>query len=195
MLDLSSFTPQLVTLLAALTVAGQVIAVLLLALLLLRLFRKDGMMEKWILRYGMTFMFIVALTATVGSLFFSEIAGWTPCKLCWIQRIFMYPQALLLGLALYRRDRGIVPYILLLSIVGLYFSGAHYAEQVQAALQPAGDPLQPCDAGGVSCANTNIRFTFGYITIPLMAFTAFAMNALMSVLHFPLPRPSRTGQA
>ena len=44
--------------------------------------------------------FIIALTATVGSLFFSEIAKFTPCILCWWQRIFMYPQVILIGLGI-----------------------------------------------------------------------------------------------
>ena len=35
--------------------------------------------------------FLVALTATVGSLYFSEVARFTPCVLCWYQRIAMYP--------------------------------------------------------------------------------------------------------
>ena len=58
-------------------------------------------------KYSIALAFIIALTATLGSLFFSEIASLTPCKLCWFQRIFMYPQALILALAIYFKDWGI----------------------------------------------------------------------------------------
>ena len=38
--------------------------------------------------------FVVAAVATAGSLYFSEVAHFTPCRLCWYQRICMYPLAL-----------------------------------------------------------------------------------------------------
>ena len=37
--------------------------------------------------------FLVAATATAGSLYFSEVADFVPCRLCWFQRIAMYPLA------------------------------------------------------------------------------------------------------
>jgi len=132
-------------------------------------------------------MFIVAATATAGSLFFSEIAGWVPCKDCWLQRIFMYPQAVLLALALWKKDKGIAPYILALCLIGAAISTDHYIDQVEAAFfpEPSGEELgalmEPCDATGISCAETQIDFAFGYITIPMMALTAFVLNALGSV--------------
>lgn len=180
---LSAFTPNAVFLLSLLTVLGQIIILVL----LVSLFTKRDFLHRLFDRYGVWFLFITALIATLGSLFFSEIAGWTPCKECWLQRIFMYPQTLLLTLALWKRDKHIAPYILFLCLVGMVISISHYTEQVQAALQPPtpANPLQPCDASGVSCASTQIHFTFGYITIPMMALTAFVMNALGS-LHLML---------
>ncbi|MFA6039360.1 MAG: disulfide bond formation protein B [Candidatus Peribacteraceae bacterium] len=180
---LSTYTPQLVTALAVLTVAGQAISLALLALLLQRVLKKGETGEAFLQRHGLLLMFIVALIATGGSLFFSEVAGWSPCKLCWFQRIFLYPQALLLAVALWRKDRNVAWYVLFLSEIGLLFSVAHYVEQVQASLLPfTGDPLKPCDASGISCARTEITFAFGYITLPLMALTASLMNILTSVL-------------
>src|SRR5688572_18615670 len=46
--------------------------------------------------------FGVALVATVGSLYLSEVANFTPCKLCWYQRIAMYPMVPVLGMAAWR---------------------------------------------------------------------------------------------
>jgi disulfide bond formation protein DsbB len=178
-----SYTFQIITFLSILTVTGQVIVLILCALLIKDSFsgRSSGI-SSWIFSHALLLMFIVALTATSGSLFFSEIAGWAPCKDCWLQRIFMYPQVLLLGIALWKRDRHIALYIIALCLVGIYLSADHYIDQVNAALHPiVADPLKPCDATGVPCAGTEIHFTFGYITIPLMALTAFLLNALGSL--------------
>ncbi len=169
-----------VTFFSVLTVAGQLLSLLFLVMLVTR----GGMFasaKAWISSHALLLMLIISLSATIGSLFFSEIAGWTPCKLCWFQRIFMYPQVFLLAYAIWKKDRGIAPYILMLSIIGLLIAAWHYGEQVQLALNPLDPDLtKPCDQTGVSCARTPF-FNFGYITIPMMALTAFALNALGSV--------------
>lgn len=180
-MDLASHTFTVVRGLSVLTVVGQIIAVLL----LLIFFTRDSWLHRRVVRSGLWLMLLVALVATVGSLFFSEIAGWTPCKDCWLQRIVMYPQVVLLAVALWRRDRNVGWYILPLCLIGIVIATGHYMQQVQAAMQVVTDPLtgapKPCDATGVSCATTQIKFTFGYITIPMMALTAFILNALGSV--------------
>lgn len=173
LLVLGEYATSVVTILSVLTVLGQVLALILAALIV---FPPHGRLAGWGRRYGMTFLFIIALTAMLGSLYFSEAAGWTPCKLCWFQRIFMYPQALLLGLALLRRDRGILPGVLLLSSIGILFSAWHYGEQVWNALHPPAVPTV-CDPSGVSCAAAPF-FQFGYVTVPLMAGTAFLLLIL-----------------
>lgn len=170
-MNLIALTPTVVQFYAVLTIVAFVIS-LAITIVLFKNSQKNVFVK-----YGLVLMFITSLMATLGSLFFSDIAGWTPCKDCWLQRIVMYPQVVLLLVALYRRDRGIAPYILALSLIGLVLSGHHYAEQVEAAMKPL-DPLIPCDASGESCAATKIHFTFGFITIPVMAFSVFLLNAL-----------------
>src|SRR5580704_12739453 len=49
--------------------------------------------------------FLVAFLSVAGSLFYSEIAQFQPCLLCWWQRIFLYPQAILLLVAIIKKDR------------------------------------------------------------------------------------------
>jgi len=121
--------------------------------------------------------FIVSLTATLGSLYFSEIRGFTPCILCWYQRILMYPQTFLFATALYQKSRDIYKYILPISIFGMVLAGYHYYIQ----LNP--NPLVPCSTVGfsVSCSQ---RFTtnFGYITIPFMSLSAFALITLFMMM-------------
>jgi disulfide bond formation protein DsbB len=122
-------------------------------------------------RGAVLFSFVVALIATAGSLFYSEIAGFEPCKLCWFQRIFMYPQVILFGIALWKKNETLAVYnSIALSIIGGLIAGYHYLVQIGAA------PALPCSAVGysASCAQRFVM-TFGYITIPMMAFTAFML--------------------
>ena len=187
---LQSYTFTVVSALSTLTLVAQVIAALLLIVLLKDIFtHSESKLSRWVSRNGLLLMFIVALTAMSGSLFFSEIAQWVPCKDCWLQRICMYPQVLLLIIALWKRDRTVARYILALCVIGMVISVSHYMEQVQAALHPIASPtsgvnalIKPCDASGVSCAATQINFAYGYITIPMMALSAFLLNAIGSVM-------------
>lgn len=123
---------------------------------------------------ALIFAFIVALTATLGSLFYSEIAGYTPCKLCWFQRIFMYPLVILFGVALMRKARNIIYYVIPLSMIGGAISIYHYIIQRT-------EYAASCVEGGVSCTSKYV-FHFGYITIPMMALTAFGLIIIFSYL-------------
>lgn len=125
---------------------------------------------------------LVSLIAMGGSLYFSEVLGYVPCELCWYQRICMYPLTLLLGIACYRNDRGIIPYALPLSVIGGCISLFHYAEQKIPGLAE----VLPCSAG-IPCNKDYIDW-LGFITIPFLALIAFI---LISVLLW-IGRPNRS---
>ncbi|OGZ79497.1 MAG: hypothetical protein A2312_00255 [Candidatus Staskawiczbacteria bacterium RIFOXYB2_FULL_32_9] len=128
-------------------------------------------------KYALFFAFVVVLIATLGSLFYSEVAGYEPCKLCWFQRILMYPQVIILGMAFLKKDIGVVSYSIVLSAIGVVIAGYHYLLQIGVASSSVG-----CSVVGysISCAQ---RFVmgFGYITIPMMAFTAFLLIIVFMV--------------
>lgn len=111
--------------------------------------------------------------AVGGSLYFSEVLGYIPCNLCWYQRIFMYPQAFLLGLASYRNDKRVIPYLLPLSVIGGCISLYHYAEQKVPGLAK----ILPCTSG-VPCNKDYIDW-LGFITIPFLALIAFVLIAAL----------------
>ncbi len=111
----------------------------------------------------------IALIAVLGSLFFSEYADFVACRLCWYQRIFMYPLAFLLLVGALRKDvRTAVQYTFLLPIIGAGVSIYHLYIEHNPDAESAG-----CKIGGGSCATKWID-EFGYITIPTLALTAFA---------------------
>lgn len=126
-----------------------------------------------------TLAFIVAATATLGSLFLYEYSGFFPCRLCWYQRIFMYPQALILGIAALRKMKDATLFTIPLSIIGGSISAYHYGLHVLGMARV--NVSDACAANGVSCMSTEF-VQFGFITIPLMAFTAFTLILLLSFL-------------
>ncbi|MDP2704396.1 MAG: disulfide bond formation protein B [bacterium] len=172
---MNSLVPLVDTMLGALTILAQVASLGLILAIISKgkiLGAYKDTIEKNILWVG----FVVSLIATSGSLFFSEVAGYTPCILCWYQRILMYPQTILFLVAIIRKDRGIIPYALALSIIGGVIAIYHYYGQVAAT------GILPCSALGYA-ASCSTRFTlqYGYITIPMMAFSAFLLIALASL--------------
>lgn len=169
-----TFANFLTAFLATLTVLGQIIC---LVLILSILFKKNEKLLNWVGKYGIVFSLIVVFLSLAGSLSYSDILMYEPCKLCWYQRIFMYPQFILLGVGLLRKDNSISFYSLILSFIGLPIALLHYL--LQRGLVDFGCSV----VGGysVSCAKY-FSLTFGYITIPMMATTAFLMIILFLML-------------
>src|SRR3989338_4074292 len=173
---MAGFTENLNLIASLGTIAGQIFLVTILILWLFSRFGKGSVKSRSIeiLRkagsWGLVSGFVVVLTSVVLSLVYSDFIGFEPCKLCWIQRIFLYPQAVILGLALWKKSRDAETYCLALSTIGATIALYHYyGENFNPSALPA------CDAGGaISCA---VRFVaeFGYITIPLMSLTAFLL--------------------
>jgi disulfide bond formation protein DsbB len=129
-------------------------------------------------QYALPFAFLLALGAMVLSLVYSEIFGFIPCGLCWMQRVFLYPQVVLLGMAWWKQDSKIADYIIALSILGaLYALDQHF-------LQMGISSGLPCPASGNGDCAKRILFEFNYITFPLMSFTAFIWQiGLMMLAH------------
>lgn len=181
-MDLAPYTWIVVDVLASLTLTSHALIVAL-GILLIRDHMNGTLssITRFFSRNVLVLAFIVAAVAVSGSLYMSEIAGWAPCKYCWLQRIFMYPQLILLAIALWKNDRGIAPYIFSLSVPGVLLAGYHYYIQMHHLLASPDNPATPCDTSGESCVTT--PFTeLGYITVPMMSLTAFALLLLGSVL-------------
>jgi disulfide bond formation protein DsbB len=122
------------------------------------------------------FAWLVAVIATLGSLYFSEIRMFQPCVLCWYQRIAMYPLSLILGIAAFTNDIKITKYVLPISVIGGLISLYHYLlEKV-----PGFATIKPCSQG-VPCDVAWINW-FGFITIPFLALTAFIMITVFLII-------------
>lgn len=117
--------------------------------------------------YSLELSLSLATTATAGSLYFSNVLQYEPCRMCWFQRIFMYPLVLILGIGILFKDDNVTDYALPLTMIGLPIAFYHSLVQRYAQFQSSG-----CSVFSVSCS-TEYTFYFGYVTIPVMAFTAF----------------------
>lgn len=110
----------------------------------------------------------VAALATAGSLYYSEVAHYTPCELCWYQRIAMYPLAIILAIAAYRKDLGVRRYSYPLVVVGAVIALYQYVLQLRPGLESG---FCGVDA---SCTERYI-WQFGFISFPFMSLVGFAL--------------------
>lgn len=125
----------------------------------------------WMLVFG---AWLIATASTLGALFFGEIMKLPPCSLCWYQRIFMFPMALVLPFGLFPFDRNIVKAVVPLAGIG----GLLALFQVLLVEGVIPERISPCRQG-VPCSETVIEF-FGFVTIPLLALVAFvAIGAML----------------
>jgi disulfide bond formation protein DsbB len=135
---------------------------------------------------------IVAVTATSGSLWFSESAGWIPCRFCWFQRIFMYSLAVILTVGAIRRDRAVKWFAAPLAIIGMGVSTWHILIEHRVVEESAACfNLQSC-ANPYHVSFGDLDFSTGTLvtsgvpfTLAVMAFCGFA--AILALLLAPEP--------
>ena len=131
--------------------------------------------QSWIKQNGMYISWLIAMVATLGSLYFSEISQFLPCKLCWYQRILMYPLAVILGIAAVRKDFQQVIYVIPLSIWGLGIAIYHVLMQKTNWFQEAASSCGP-----IPCDVDYINW-FGFITIPVLSAIAFLLISVFQI--------------
>ena len=123
---------------------------------------------------------VVAAGSMAGSLYFSESAHFIPCRLCWFQRIAMYPLAVILLVAAIRRDRAVRWYVGPLAAIGALVSTYHYLVEWNPSLEGG--------VCGIGPACSAIWFReLGFVTLAFMALCGFA-----AILVLVVPRPPRT---
>jgi len=137
---------------------------------------------------GLALATLVAGTAMAGSLYLSEGAHLTPCTMCWYQRIAMYSLAVILLVAVVRRDWHVRPFAGTLAALGPVVSVYHYLEQRFPSLEggTSCDPNNPC--------TQTLVWKYHYVSIPFMALSAFLL--VLTILALARrPDPVATGRS
>jgi disulfide bond formation protein DsbB len=170
-------TSTMTLLFATLAVLAGLAAVVLIALRMLPLARGRAAAAELLAGQEIPLAFVVALVATLGSLYFSEVAHFVPCRLCWYQRIAMYPLPVILGIAWATRDERVRRYVLPLASIGGCISIYHILVERFPSLESSRvcDPTIPCTIRWVE--------RFGFVTIPVMALCGFAL--IVGLLVYP----------
>jgi disulfide bond formation protein DsbB len=162
-----------IVLISVLGVIGQVLVGIMILIGVLALFGVRGPLNairRLLWGYELWAAFVVAAVATGGSLFFSQVANFPPCELCWFQRICMYPLSILTLLMALAGDNRAARYLFPLPVVGACVSIYHLLIENGVIKEP--NQCQVSAPGG--CAVKWIN-EFGYMTIPTLALTGFLL--------------------
>ena len=150
---------------------------------------KGNVFLKFVEKHFLPLGFLISFLATILSLVYSNIINFAPCYLCWFQRIFLFPQVFLFGVALWDKpnkllaDRGYrtlikysLPMLCVGSLVAIYHNFTYYF---------ASNSSGVCDVSGVSCYQHLISEFGGYISFPMLSLTIFlSLISLIAVIHF-----------
>jgi disulfide bond formation protein DsbB len=121
---------------------------------------------------------LVAAISALGALFLGEVMGYAPCVLCWYQRIFMFPLALVLAVGLFPLDARVWRYALPLSIGG-WLVAVYHLLLIEGVIP---ETMTPCRQG-IPCSQVDVEW-FGFVTIPLLSVLAFtAINIALIVTY------------
>jgi disulfide bond formation protein DsbB len=185
---IASFVPTMTLFFALLAVVAEVVVLAALVLWIGGRFapalaRASASARGSLATSGLWLAWIVALTCTLGSLYLSEIAHYVPCKLCWYQRIAMYPLAVLLLVAAIKHSTEIARATLPLIAIGAAISTYHYLLERFPSMAGAAtcDPAARCTIVWV--------WRFHYLSIPAMALSGFLLIATL-ILATPRPHPT-----
>jgi len=140
-------------------------------------FGKHTRIYQWIVENNIFLAFILSLVAVIGSLFYSQIIGLEPCLFCWWQRICIFPLALILGIASWKKEGILIKkYALALATIGSLFAIYHYLIEKFSSIAETVD----CTVGGsISCSISPVSVIGGYVTIPMMSLTILVIIIML----------------
>jgi disulfide bond formation protein DsbB len=135
-------------------------------------------------RAALPLAWLVATVTTAGSLYYSKVVGYTPCELCWYQRIAVYPLVVVLGIAAVRRDRAVRPYVVAVCAIGAVIAAYH--SWIQAFPPDTGTSFCTDDA---PCTARHV-WELGFVSLPFMAPCAFLSIISLMVASAWAPAPA-----
>lgn len=142
--------------------------------------------QKFYLKYINPYIWWIIILMSSGgvatTLLYSDVFGFVPCSLCWLQRVALYPQVLLVLVAFRLKDTRHFPlYGIAISIFGLLVAIYHFIYQsLPQDLYEAG--LLPCLADGSADCAAKVMEVFGFVTFPFLSGVLF-LSLIVLYLH------------
>lgn len=187
MINFLFFYVQTLNLLCA--VGGLILLGVIAVLLFDYLRNEQRLYKKYVAKYIWTVITFTAFSGVAITLLYSEVYGFVPCSLCWLQRVALYPQALMVLFAFKFKDGVFFPlYGIVLSGFGLLVAIYQYIYQiVPAEVRESG--FAPCLADGSADCAEKIINVFGFVSFPFLAGVLFVF---LIVLYLHLYRSGRS---
>ncbi len=141
--------------------------------------KKIFFLENTFSKNGMLVVGFSILLSFISSMIFSDIYGIEACKLCWLQRVTMYPQMLIMFIAVIRKDINAWLYSFWLSLIGLLLALYQTIEQFRLVAIPE----TKCVIGPDSACSQIHMLEFGYITFPVASLTIFIFIITLYIIR------------
>ena len=130
--------------------------------------------QKFVAPYVWTLILLTSIGGVATTLLYSEVFGFIPCSLCWLQRVALYPQAIMGLVAFKVKDKVWFPlYGMAISAFGFLVAVYQYIYQMLPK-DMLSSGLMPCLADGTADCATKIMEVFGFVTFPFLSAVIFA---------------------
>lgn len=135
-------------------------------------YNEQKLYRQFVERFVWPLILAVTFGGVATTLLYSEYFGFVPCSLCWLQRVALYAQAIIVLVAFWKRDNAFFPlYGIALSIFGLGVAVYQYIYQLIPA--EIRTEVMPCLADGSADCGTKVMEVFGFVTFPFLAAVMF----------------------
>lgn len=142
--------------------------------------KKDSKTRQHLQTYAMHYGLAIAVASLLGSLTLSEVYLLDPCKWCWIQRIFHYPQIIIFSIGILKKDANAWLYSIWLAGIG--FTASMYQIMVQFSPAVAQTAICSTNPSVTSCSKI-LSMEYGFITIPVMSATLYLAIIVLYLLR------------
>lgn len=126
-------------------------------------------MKAFIKNHALYMAWLIALIGLLCSVFFGELLHHEPCRLCWYQRVCLFPLVLILGIAAYKEDARIIVYAMPLALLGIFFA----LYQVLGIFIPKMSTPALCGYK-INCSEQLMEF-WGFLSFPLISLIGFLL--------------------
>lgn len=165
----------------AYAVAGLVVLVLSIVLIIDYQSQNQTLYKRYLAPYVWPIIFLMTIGGTATTLLYSEVFGFIPCSLCWLQRVALYPQVFIGAVAYKVKDTSRFPlYGIALSVFGFVVAVYQYIYQMlpTEVLQSG---VLPCLADGSADCSKTVMEVFGFVTFPFLSAVIFLFLGMLYV--------------